>query len=117
MNTLTYTQVNGYNIPDLALPPQPEVTLGKYARARKQFLMNHRKALFTNLLTTCTLNQHLAEIEETAWARIERVTAQMAEAQGVTEALKEQNQMLWLQKTNNIRASAEETVMRELVYA
>jgi len=114
---LTYTNVNGYMVPDLTLPPQPEVSLGRIARARKEFLMNHRKALFIDLLTTCTLTQHLAEIEETAWERIERISAQMAEAQGVTEELKARDQMQWLGLTNNIRASAEETVMRELVFS
>ena len=117
MDGLTYRQEGDYLVPNLALPQQPEVQLGRIARARKEFLMNHRKALFTDLLTTCTLTQHLAEIEETAWARIERITAQMAEAQGATEALKASDQMAWLGLMNNIRHSAEESVMRELVFS
>ena len=116
MDSLTYRQEGDYLVPDLALPPQPEVQLGRIARARKEFLMNHRKALFTDLLTTCTLTQHLAEIEETAWTRIERITAQMAAAQGATEELKARDQMKWLGMMGNIRQAAEDTIYRELVY-
>ena len=114
---LTYTQVNGYNIPDLALPPQPEGELNRWGRARLNYLREHKKALYAHMMTQCLLWPHLLEIQETAAARLNLLTAQMAEAQGVTEELKARDQIGWLGRVNNIRASAEETVMRELVYA
>ena len=114
---LTYTQVNGYNIPDLALSPQPEGELNRWGRARLNYLREHKKALHTHMMTQCLLWLHLLEIQETAGERLDLLTTQMAEAQGVTEELKAHSQMEWLGRMNNIRASAEETVMRELVYA
>jgi len=114
---LTYTQVNGYNIPDLALPPQPEGELNRWGRARLNYLREHKKALHAYMMTQCLLWPHLLETQETAAARLDLLTTQMAEAQGVTEELKVRDQMRWVGMMNNIRHSAEETVMRELVYA
>jgi len=128
---LTYTQVNGYNIPDLALPPQPrgprearrlsgvdtEGELNRWGRARLNYLREHKKVLHTHMMTQCLLWPHLLEIQETAAARLDLLTVQMAQAQGVTEGLKARDQMGWVGMMNNIRANAEETVMRELVYA
>lgn len=119
MNALTYTEVNGYRIPDLTLPEEPdeitELAAGRFARQRREYLRNHKPGLFTDLLTTCTLNNHLAEIEQTARSRIELMVSQMAEAQGLTEELKASNQMKWVGLMNNIRHSAEEVIMSELI--
>jgi len=114
---LTYTQVNGYNIPDLALPPQPEGELNRWGRARLNYLREYKKALHVHLMTQCLLWPHLLEIQETAAQRLDLLTTQMAQVQGVTEELKARDQMRWVGMMNNIRASAEETVLRELVYA
>ena len=84
---------------------------------RRRFLKQHRRVTYTNLLTSGKLNQHLAETEEAAWRRMEAITAQMAREQGVTEELKEQDQMKWLGLTNSIRQAAEETVLNELIYS
>jgi len=114
---LTYTEVNGYNIPDLALPPQPEGNLGKYGRARLTYLRENKQLLHMDMLTRGTLWEHLLGIQQTATERMELLTAQMAEAQGVDEALKARDQMLWVGRMGNIRQAAEESVMRELVYS
>jgi len=113
---MTYTNINGYNIPDLVLPPQPEGDLDKYGRARLAYLKEYKPLLNMHMMTQGTLWEHLLEIQETAWARMELITAQMAAAQGVTEDLKSREQMLWLGRMNNIRASAEETVYQEIIY-
>ena len=113
---MTYTNINGYNIPDLALPPQPEGDLGKYGRARLVHLKEHKPLLHMHLLTQGTLWEHLLEVQEVAWARMELITAEMAAAQGVTEDLKSRDQLLWLGCLNNIRVSAEETVYQEIIY-
>ena len=90
--------------------------LGKYARMRKRFLQEHRKITYTNLLTSGKLNNHLAEVQQTAQRRMEEIVAQMAKAQGVTEELKASDQMKWVQMMNNLQNAAEETVLAELIY-
>ena len=113
---LTYTKVNGYNIPNLALPPQPEGELNRWGRARLNYLQEYKPLVHMHMMTQCSLWPHLLEMQDTAAARIDLLTSQMAQAQGVTEDLKVRDQMLWLGRMNNIRHSAEETVLQELVY-
>ena len=116
MTEITYTRQGDYNLPNL-LPPQEEpVPHGKYALLRKKFLKEHRRVTYTNLLTSGKLNSHLAEIQQTAQRRMEQIVAQMAKAQGVTEELKAQNQMLWVQRMNNIRQAVEEQIFQDLIY-
>ncbi len=117
MKTLTYTEVNGYRIPDLTLPDEPEVTLGRYALMRRHYLENHRKGLFARLLMNGGLNPHLLEIEQTAMERLERQSAQMAKAEGVTEQMKATDPLAWIQRTTNIRSRVEETILQDLIYS
>ena len=114
---LTYRTESDYLIPNLTLPAEEAMPIGKYGRLRLRYLKQHRPILYTNLKTTCTLNQHLAEIEQTATERMESLIAQMTAQQGVTETLKSTNQMKWVGLMDNIRKSAEEIVLQELVYA
>ena len=112
---LTYTMQGDYLLPNLEVPEAPKV--GKYGMLRRSFLRSHKQALYTGMMLSGKLNSHLEEIDQTANSMMERLTSQMAKAQGVTEALKASNQILWLQRMNNIRASAEEIVMAELIYS
>ena len=114
---LTYRQEGDYLIPNLAVPEEGPVVLGKYALLRKNYLKHHNRILFVNLLTAGTLNTHLMETERTANERMELVVQQMAAAQGVTEALKASDQMRWVGLMNNIRQAVEETILNELIYA
>ena len=114
---LTYTKVNDYNIPGLVLPPQPEGTLNRWGRARLNYLREHKPLIHAHMMTQGLLWSHMLEMQKTAAARIDLLTAQMAQAQGVTEELKAHDQMQWLGMMNNIRHSVEDTVMRELMYA
>jgi hypothetical protein len=114
---LTYTEVNGYRIPDLTLPDEPAVELGRYALMRRHFLMNHRKSLFNRLLMGGGLNPHLLEIEQTAMARLERQSAQMAAQEGVTEELKARDTLAWIQRMTSIRSRVEETILNDLIYS
>ena len=116
MSELTYTMQGGYRLPNLLPPQEPEMHLGKYALLRRTYLKQHRRVTYTNLLTSGKLNQHLMEIEQTAKTRIEQIMAQMAKAEGVTEELKASNPMKWTGLMNNLRHSAEETVLAELIY-
>ena len=107
----------GYYLPDLALPEEPAYDIGRFGRMRRRYLQNHRPALFIDLLTSCKLNEHLYEIDQTATKRMELLTTQMAAAEGVTEALKSRDQMLWIGRMNNIRVRAEEVIREELIYS
>lgn len=113
---VTYTMQGDYLLPNLLPPQEKSMPLGKYARMRKRFLQEHRKITYTNLLTSGKLNNHLAEIQQTAQRRMEETVAQMAKSQGVTEELKASNQMKWVQMMNNLQNAAEETVLAELIY-
>ena len=113
---LNYKTVNGYQIPDLKIPDE-QVTLGRYGRMRKAYLQEHRKMLFNSLLLTGELTTHLAEIDQTASERVNRMVSKMAASQGVNEALKERDPMAWVGAMNSLKAQAEELVMTELIYS
>ena len=116
MNGITYTRQGDYNLPNLLPPQEPEAPSGKYALLRKKFLKEHRRITYTNLLTSGKLNSHLAEIQQTAQRRMEQMVAQMAKENGVTEELKERDQMKWVGLMNNLQNAAEEVVLAELIY-
>jgi len=113
---LTYRREGDYNLPNLLPPQETEVHLGKYALLRRRFLKENRRVTYTNLLTSGKLNAHLMEIEQTALTRLEQMVPQMAKAEGVTEELKATDQMKWVGLMNNIRHSAEEAILSELIY-
>lgn len=117
MNGITCTMQDGYRIPDLLPLQEPEVTIWKYGLLRRRFLQKHCKVMFTNLMTSGKLTEHLLEIEQTARNRMEQLTAQMAKAEGVTEEMKANDQMKWVDLMNSIRQAAEETVLEELIYS
>ena len=112
----TYTQVGDYFIPNLVIGETAQSPLGKYGRMRKRYLKEHRRVLYTNLLVTGKLDQHLAEIDMACEVRMELLTQQMAKQEGVTEALKAADQMDWICRMNSIGSRVEEIVMNELVY-
>ena len=114
---VTYRMQDGLQIPNLLMPQEPEVHLGKYAELRRQYLKKHRRVLYTNLKTSCRLTEHLAEIEQTAKAMVSRSVQKMAEAEGLTEQMKEADPMRWTGLMNNLKHSAEEQVLKDLIYA
>jgi len=113
----TLSADGNYYLPDLALPDEPEYFIGRFGLMRRHYLKNHRKGLFATLLMSGKLNEHLAEIDQTANARMELLSKQMAKAEGVTEQLKSENQLLWIQKMTNIRNRIEETIREDLIYS
>ena len=112
----TYTQVGDYLLPDLIIDETEQQPIGKYGRMRKRYLKEHRPVLFTNLLLSGKLDQHLTEIDRACTERMELLTRQMADREAVTEALKAADQMEWVRRMNNIQNRAEEIVLNELVY-
>ena len=112
----TYRQEGDYLLPNLDPPDTPPQQIGKYGHLRKRNLKNHRPGLYSAMLLNGTLFQHLAEIDQTCNERVELVIRQMADREGVTEALKATAQLEWVGRMNNIRNRAEETVLSEMVY-
>ena len=113
-NQITYRQEGDYLIPNLEAPESPKV--GKYGMLRHTFLREHKSAKFTKLFMTEKLNEHLEQVDKEANEMLERLILKMAQKLQVTEDLKAENQMLWVQKMNNIRSAAEEIVLKELIY-
>lgn len=114
-NGMSYTLHGDYYLPDLVLREE-EPTYGKYGMLRKQFLKEHRSAGYQYLLLTGKLNKHLNQTDQEAREQGETLMEQMTEKQGVTEELKAQDQMEWVRLMNNIKASAEEIVLKNMIY-
>ncbi len=115
---LTYTTTpEGYRIPNLTLPDEPDCDIGRFGLMRRHYLKNHRKGLFSILLMSGKLNSHLSEIDQAAQDRMRLITTQMMEAEGITEDLKAQSQMEWVGKVNNIRNRVEEIIREELIHS
>ena len=114
---ITYREANGYLIPNLKLPPEEaNVRLGKWGMMYKSHLEKNKKVLFSTLLMQGKLYQHCAEVEKQANEMYDVLIEQMKVAEGVTEQLKEENQMEWVQRMGNIDTRAREVVCVELIY-
>ena len=114
-NGMSYTLHGDYYLPDLVLREE-EPTYGKNGMLRKQFLKEHRSARYQYLLLTGKLNEHLNQTDQEAREQVETLMEQMTEKQGVTEELKAQDQMERVRLMNNIKASAEEIVLKNMIY-
>ena len=118
MNTnsrnVTYSTVGDYQLPNLTLPQQ-EKALGKYGRLRRTYLMEHRPVLYNSMLLSGTLHPHLMEVEQTAESRMQQTMEQLLKQDPAPD--KAQNQLMWVQHMNSLKAQAEELVMTELIYS
>ena len=112
---ISYSKVGDYLIPNLILSEE-EQSIGKYGRMRRRYLKEHRPVLFSNLILSGKLYQHLAEIDRSCNERLELIIRQMKVQEGVTEKLKADDQMEWIRRMNSIQNRAEEIVLSELVY-
>ena len=115
-NGLWYELQGDYYLPCLNLPEEPEVHIGIWGQRHRRYLKSHRRALYTSLLTSGKLNDYLADLNEQAEAMFSRLVKQLSEKEGVTEGLKAENQMLWVQRMNNVHSAAMEIVSSELIY-
>ena len=115
-NGIWYELQGDYYLPCLKLPEESEVHIGIQGQRHRRYLKNHHKVRYINLLTSGKLNSYLADIDRQAEAMFSRLVKQLSEKEGVTEALKAENQMLWVQRMNNIRSVAMEIVSSELIY-
>lgn len=113
----TYTQVGDYLLPNLELPEEEQQSIGVWGQRHRRYLKEHRRATYATLLTSGRLNGYLADIDRQAEELFSRLVKQMAEAEGVTEALKAADPMAWVGRMNSIRNRAMEIVSAEIIYA
>ena len=112
-----YTLHGDYYLPDLALPEQEDNRpIGKWGNLRKSYLQRHKRAFYNYLVSNLTLHTHLADIDEQARDMFDTLVEQMMKSEGVTEELKEQNQIEWICRMGNIQERATEIVCKELIY-
>ena len=114
---LTYHRCGDYLLPDLGLTEEERQPLGKYGRMRLNYLKEHRPGLFSILLLSGKLMEHLQEIDATCNARLELLIPQMQAAEGITEELKATDQLEWVRRMNDIHHRIEETILAELIYS
>ena len=116
-NGLWYELQGDYYLPCLKLPKEESRHIGVWGQRHLRYLKQHRKVLQSELLISGKLNEYLADLNEQAEEMFSRLVKQLAEKEGLTEALKAENQMLWVQKMNNIHNAAMEVVSNDLIYA
>lgn len=113
---ITYTEHNGYLYPDLKLPEQDEIMIGRWGQKHKRFLKKTRRLTYLRLLTSGKLTAYLAEIDEQAQDMFDTIVNQTKEVHGITEELKENDPMEWVRQMKSIMNIAEEFVLQEVVY-
>lgn len=113
----TYTDVNGYLLPDLTLLESAPRQIGKWGWLHETYLKKQRSATYITLLTSGKLNSYLADINELAAEMLEQLIKKIAESEGITEQLKAENQLGWIQRMIGVRNRAEEIVLAELIYS
>ena len=115
-NEITYTEHNGLYYPDLALPDQTSYPLGKYANLRLDFIKKHRRGTYTTLLTEGRLNEYLHDIDIQAHNLLDDIILRLAQARGIDEVLKAHKALQWTSEMKKMKASAEEIVLKKVVY-
>ena len=110
----TYRQVGDYLLPDIEVPESPKI--GIWGQRRLRYLRTHKRVLYTTMLMSDTLKAHLEEVDKSADEMFEQLTMQLKTQEGITEKLKANNQLEWVQRMNSIRNRAAEVVFKELIY-
>ena len=112
----TYREENGHLIPNVTLPEQTDYQIGKYGRMHLDYIKNHRRGRYTSLLTEGKLNARLHDIDLEAKEMLESIIPLLAAERGIGENLKARDMLRWIAEMNNIKASAEEIVLKEVIY-
>ena len=113
---IEYTKVGDYYMPNLVLEKE-KIILNKYGRMRLKFLKENKKAEYTIMFVNGTLDKHLKEIQETAQERIDIIIEQLKQQNNLTEEMKNTDQLYWVSMMNNFKDTAEEIILKELIYA
>ena len=114
-NSLTYREENGRLYPNLELPEQSNYNIGKYGLLHLDFIKEHRKGRYTTIITECRLNEYLHKIDLEANEMLETIVLRLATERGIDENLKARDMLRWVAEMNNVKVSAEEIVLREVV--
>ena len=114
---ITHHWEGDYQIPDLKLSDTTEYHIGKYGRMRQRFLQENHRGIYSYMLISETLWKHLVEVDEECNEMMDRLVERMAKNEGVTEQLKSDDWLCWIQKMNSIRSRAEEVVLHDLIYS
>ena len=112
---ITYREENGHFYPNLKLPKQTNYTIGKYGLLHLDYIKEHRKGRYTTLVSECRLNEYLRKVDLEASEMLENIVLRLAIERGVDENLKTRDMLRWVAEMNNIKASAEEIVLQEVV--
>ena len=112
----TYREENGYLIPNLTLPDEEQIEIGVWGMRHLEYIKNHRKGFYTALILDCKVNRYLADINDQAEEKFDTLILQYKTAEGITEHLKEVNQLEWVGRMNNIRKRASEVVNKEPIF-
>ena len=112
----TYREENGYLIPNLTLQDEEQIEIGVWGMRHLEYIKNHRKGFYTALILDCKVNRYLADINNQAEEMFDTLISQYKTAEGITEQLKEENQLEWVARMNNIRQRATEVVNSELIF-
>ena len=115
-NELWYELQGDYYLPCLSLPEEKQKPVGVWGQRHLRYIKEHKRTFYVNLLTSCKLNSYLVDIDKQAEEMFSRLVKQFAEKENVTEKLKAENQMLWVQKMNNIRNRATEIINTEIIF-
>ena len=113
---ISYTKQGDYLLPDLILKEKVQYNIGKYGLLRLQYIKKYKLGLYFDLLVNDNLNEYLHDIDTTVMEKVQKIIKKLAEKKNINEKLKQDNQMLWVSKMNNIKNIAEEIILKEYIY-
>ena len=113
---ISYTKQGDYLLPNLILKDKEQFNIGKYGLLRLEYIKKYKLGLYFDLLVNNTLNEYLHDIDTTVMEKVQKLIIELAEKENINEQLKENNQMLWVSKMNNIKNIAEEIILKVYIY-
>ena len=113
---ISYTRKGDYLLPNLILKEKEQFNIGKYGLLRLEYIKKYKLGLYFDLLVNNTINEYLRDIDTTVMEKVQKLIIELAEKENINEQLKENNQILWVSKMNNIKNIAEEIILKEYIY-
>ena len=113
---ISYTRIGDYLLPNLKLEDKERFNIGKYGLLRLEYIKKYKLGLYFDLLVNDTLNEYLYDIDTTIMEKVQKLIIELAEKENINEKLKQNNQILWVSKMNNIKNIAEEIILKEYIY-
>ena len=113
---ISYTRIGDYLLPNLKLEDKERFNIGKYGLLRLEYIKKYKLGLYFDLLVNDTLNEYLYDIDTTVMEKVQKLITELAQKENINEQLKENNQMLWVSKMNNIKNRVEEIILKEYIY-